>query len=121
MKTLKCTLAGIALLTVGWLTSPVIAQDVELEVPPPIVMQLRQGLLCETLEEVEVVLSRVAMKEEPFIVGKCQMMRGAVMVKATALYWYENPDGMALLTSYETRDGSVLYGMLRFIPKTETF
>lgn len=89
------------------------------ELPEPRVVPLGQGLVCETPEQVENVLSRVATKQEPYIVKGCFMLRTVILVKATPLYWYETSEGKGIIAQYTAPNGDNRFGLLEFVKNPE--
>ena len=87
------------------------------EVPEPRMITLTSGILCASVEEVESILTRVALQEEPYVQGKCWVVDKQVLVLAVPLHWYDNTEGKALVASYTHESGTTMYGFLKFVPK----
>jgi len=98
------------------------ANATDLEVPPPQIIAVNKGMFCETPEHVEVILTKIALKEEPNVEG-CGLVQFAARMPtmATPLYWYDNTEVNALVAKLDIVPvGMTVYGWVDVIYHEDT-
>ena len=91
----------------------------QLDIPKPFVYPITQGVICDNAKQVEQVLTKIALRREPFLVEGCGMMRGRAVANITPQYWYTTPEVYALIASYTFRNGWVQYGFIKTEPNPD--
>lgn len=101
---------GIAIAAM-FMASTAEAQDV----PEPTMMVLTKGVICDTEEQVEGVLTLIALRQKLGEVEGCGMIRGRVGALVTPMYWYETPAGKSLVARFDFVNGiGTQYGWVAF-------
>ena len=67
------------------------------EIPEPYDIVMRNGTICDTVEQIETVITKISVKEDPTTQG-CGIYAGAPMPAiVTPLHWYRVPDANILI------------------------
>lgn len=83
------------------------------ELPEPRTMLLNRGVICDTQEQVETVLTQMSLQQQPNVEG-CGMLRTTMPAVVEPIGWYETPAARSLIASFTTPDGWVQYGWIAF-------
>lgn len=92
------------------------------DLPSPRMMTISKGIICDTQEQVERLLTGISLNNGEFpedAVEGCGKLRGILPAIVTPLSWYETPLATSLVARFVAPNGWTQFGWTEYHPNPD--